>query len=595
MQRNDSKGRQAGALHNREKQQFLGLQLTFEAKINFILGLGLAILIAVGTLSYRSIGDLVQTGRFESATLADLGGLEAAIASIKQVESAQRKFIITGSAEDLGEYRYAIALMRADRRGFFLQGGVHNDNPDQQRRLSQLGKLIDERLARLDETVKVRRQSGMEAAITHVRSAESAQVDQEIQRLADEFRTHEFRALRVRQEDTAFSADASSYLLFWGTAFAFMLLLWAMVVIHRNQVQRAAAEQALRDSEEQLRLITDAVPAFIGYADRDSHVRFHNKAFERWLGRTASRIRGYTLRNLIGDEAWAKLEPHVAEVLDGKPARCDFALEGPDGRMIDVSTELVPRRGDAGEIPGYYLLATDISALKEVDRLKSEFVTTVSHELRTPLTSIRGSLGLLAGGVTGPLSDKAKQLVNIATENCGRLVRLVTDILDSEKMLAGKMDMTIETLDLDELVIRSMRENDGFAATHGVKLAFDNAAPGVRANADRDRLVQVITNLLSNAIKFSPQGGTVDVILHRDRDTVRVTVADRGPGVPFEFQSRLFERFAQLDSFDSRRRGGTGLGLSICQGIIERLNGSIAYSPRSGGGSEFYFELPVRE
>jgi signal transduction histidine kinase len=281
-------------------------------------------------------------------------------------------------------------------------------------------------------------------------------------------------------------------------------------------------------------------------------------------------------------------------VLDGKAARCDFALEGPDGRMIDVSTELVPRRGDAGEIPGYYVLATDISALKEVDRLKSEFVTTVSHELRTPLTSIRGSLGLLAGGVTGPLSDKAKQLVNIATENCGRLVRLVTDILDSEKMLAGKMDMTIETLDIDELVARSMRENDGFAATHGVKLAFDNAAPGTRVNADRDRLVQVITNLLSNAIKFSPQGGTVDVDVRRERDTVRVTVADRGPGVPFEFQSRLFERFAQLDSFDSRRRGGTGLGLSICQGIIERLNGSIAYSPRSGGGSEFYFELPVR-
>ena len=581
-------------MNNSDKSKFLGLQLTFGAKINFILGLGLAILIAVGTLSYRSIDDLVQTGRYESATLADLGGLEAAIASIKQVESAQRKYLITGSSEDLGEYRYAVALLRSDRRGFFLQGGIHSSNPDQQRRLTRLSKLLDERLARLDATLNLRRQGGLEAATAQVRSSQTAQIDQDIQRMADEFRTHEFRALRVRQEDTAFSADASSYLLFWGTAFAVMLLLWTMVIIHRNQVQRAAAEQALRDSEEQLRLITDSVPAFIGYADRDSHVRFHNKAFERWLGRTASRIRGYTLHSLIGDEAWKRLEPHVAEVLDGKPSRCDFALEGPDGRMIDVSTELVPRRGDSGEVPGYYVLATDITALKEVDRLKSEFVTTVSHELRTPLTSIRGSLGLLAGGVTGPLSDKAKQLVNIATENCGRLVRLVTDILDSEKMLAGKMDLTIETLDLEELVVRSMRENDGFAGTHGVKMAFEDKAPGLRVNADRDRLVQVITNLLSNAIKFSPQGGTVDVGIHGSGDRLRVTVADRGPGVPFEFQSRLFERFAQLDSFDSRRRGGTGLGLSICQGIIERLGGVIAYAPRNGGGSEFYFELPVQ-
>lgn len=577
-----------------DKSRFLGLQLSFGVKINFILGLGLAILVAVGTLSYRGIDDLVQTGRFESATLADLGALEATIASIKRAESAQRKYLITGSAEDLSEYRYAMATMRADRRGFFLQGGANSENSDQQRRLKQLGSLIDERLERLDGTVEVRRGRGLEPAMAQVRSSKSAELEQQIQSIADDFRTLEFRALRVRQEDTAFSADTASYLLFWGSAFAVTLLLWAMVVIHRNQVQREAAEQALRDSEAQLRLITDSVPAFIGYADRGSHVRFHNKAFERWLSRHASRISGYTLRSLIGDQAWEHVEPHVTEVLDGRAARCDFTLTTPGGRPIDVSAEFVPRRDELGLISGYYVLATDITALKEVERMKSEFVTTVSHELRTPLTSIRGSLGLLARGVTGPLGEKAAHLVNIASENCTRLVRLVNDILDSEKMLAGKMDMRIETIDLAEIMIRSMSDNEGFAATHGVTIRFDNDAPGTRINADRDRLLQVATNLLSNACKYSFRGGAVDVRMERSGAVVKVSVGDRGPGVPPEFRPRLFQRFAQLDSVDSRRRGGTGLGLNICQGIIERLGGRIAYAPREGGGSEFFFELPVQ-
>lgn len=346
------------------------------------------------------------------------------------------------------------------------------------------------------------------------------------------------------------------------------------------------------------------MPALIGYADSDGRLQFHNKPFEQWLGRPAERVHGFTLRNLLGSETYDRIEPRIAQVLEGSAVQFDFSFRGPDGRAADLSAQLVPQHDARQRVTGYYLLVTDITALKEVDRLKSEFVTTVSHELRTPLTSIRGSLGLLAAGVTGVLPDKARELVRIAAQNCERLVRLINDILDSEKMLSGKMDLKLHTLDLGNLVERSVSANEGFAATHGVRVSVSASGrldtdaatvPAIQVRADEDRLVQVLTNLLSNACKFSVSGGEVGVSLTRADGMARVSVSDRGPGVPAGFRARLFERFSQSDSNDVRRVGGTGLGLNICRGIIERHGGRIAHAERAGGGSTFFFEIPVAE
>jgi signal transduction histidine kinase len=234
----------------------------------------------------------------------------------------------------------------------------------------------------------------------------------------------------------------------------------------------------------------------------------------------------------------------------------------------------------------------NVAELKRLDRMKSEFISTVSHELRTPLTSIRGSLGLIAGGIGGALPEGAKGLIEIAKDNCERLVRLINDMLDIQKIESGEMRFDLKVVELAPLLVEAIAANEGFAAQHGVTLNLLGGGEAVRVDVDSDGLLQVLTNLLSNAVKFSPTGGTVDVSLRRIEGRVRVEVRDWGPGIPDEFRSRIFQKFSQADSSDTRQKGGTGLGLNISKAIVERLGGTIGFETPSGAGTMFYFELP---
>jgi signal transduction histidine kinase len=240
----------------------------------------------------------------------------------------------------------------------------------------------------------------------------------------------------------------------------------------------------------------------------------------------------------------------------------------------------------------YKKLENNNKALERLDRIKNDFVSTVSHELRTPLTSIRGSLGVLASGVAGPLPDKARGFIEIARNNCERLIRLINDILDIEKIESGQMSFAPRPLDLMELVDQTLKADEGFAAQHDVRLQVVAAQPGAKVHADPDRLAQVVTNLISNACKFSPPGGTVDIAVTREGARLKVAVADRGPGITEEFLPRIFEPFSQADSSDARRKGGTGLGLSISKAIVERLGGEIGFTTGKGKATTFYFFLP---
>ena len=231
----------------------------------------------------------------------------------------------------------------------------------------------------------------------------------------------------------------------------------------------------------------------------------------------------------------------------------------------------------------YKSLETYNKMLKRLDRMKSEFVSTVSHELRAPLTSIRGSLGVLASGVAGPLPDRARGFIEIAQNNCERLIRLIADVLDIEKIESGQISFALRPLDLMELIDQTVQADEGFAAQHSVRLQVVAAQPGAKVHADPDRLAQVMTNLISNACKFSPPGSTVDIAVTRERGRLKVTVADCGPGISEEFLGRIFQRFSQADSSDARQKGGTGLGLSISKAIVERLGGEIGFTTANPG------------
>ena len=230
---------------------------------------------------------------------------------------------------------------------------------------------------------------------------------------------------------------------------------------------------------------------------------------------------------------------------------------------------------------------------KETERAKNQFVSTVSHELRTPLTSIRGSLGLILGGAVGPLADQSRGMLDLALNNTERLIALVNDVLNMEKIRSGGMEFRFEPVQMTGLVERTINENQGYAETCQVTFVLTEADPEITVWGDGDRLAQVFANLLSNAAKFSPQGGTVSVSVTPRDGMIRAAVADHGPGIPEDFRGRIFEQFTQADSSDSRGKGGTGLGLSISKAIVEKHGGEIGFETAMGIGTTFYFDLPT--
>ncbi|MEO5737574.1 MAG: PAS domain S-box protein, partial [Variovorax sp.] len=363
----------------------------------------------------------------------------------------------------------------------------------------------------------------------------------------------------------------------------------------RDTTESQRITEALRASESQLRQITDTVPALIAYLDTDQRFRFHNKAYQEEFGLSFEQINGQTLAEVLGEAPYARVRDKVEEVLGGYAVRYERIHTTPGGVLKNYAMQYFPCYGegrDEGKVVGFFSLGTDITELRRIDRMKTEFVSTVSHELRTPLTSIRGSLGLISGGVVGALPEAAKNLVAIAQTNCERLIRLINDILDSEKIESGKMRLDLKVMDISELAAQALAANEGFAAQHGIKIALHVPPEPLQVRIDGDRIMQVLTNLLSNAMKFSPPQATVDVTLLRVPAGVRVEVTDHGPGIPEEFRERIFQKFSQADSSDTRQKGGTGLGLNISRALVEKMDGHIGFDSQAGQGTTFYFELP---
>ncbi|MGI9217355.1 MAG: response regulator [Hydrogenophaga sp.] len=230
---------------------------------------------------------------------------------------------------------------------------------------------------------------------------------------------------------------------------------------------------------------------------------------------------------------------------------------------------------------------------ERASRVKSEFISTVSHELRTPLTAISGALGLVAGGVAGALPAAASDMVGIALKNSKRLSFLINDLLDMEKLLAGKLRFDRRVQPLMPLLEQALTDNQAYAEPFGVRYVLGQRVDGVQVEVDAQRLQQVLANLLSNAAKFSPSGAAVAVDVVQRGGTVRVTVTDQGPGIATEFQSRIFQKFSQADASDTRQKGGTGLGLAISRELTERMGGRMGFHSRPGEGARFFFELPV--
>ncbi len=237
------------------------------------------------------------------------------------------------------------------------------------------------------------------------------------------------------------------------------------------------------------------------------------------------------------------------------------------------------------------ILAKEVA--EQANKVKSEFVSTVSHELRTPLTAIAGALSLINGGVLGEMPQQMREMIALAHRNTQRLTHMVNDLLDIDKLTAGQMAFDLQTQALMPLIEQALAENRPYGTERGVILALTAAAPDAEVSVDSQRLMQAMSNLLSNAIKYSPDQGTVEIAVEQQDAWVRVSVKDRGPGIPAEFYARIFQKFSQADSSDTRQKGGTGLGLAIAREMMGCMGGTIGFESVEGAGATFFIELSL--
>ena len=321
-----------------------------------------------------------------------------------------------------------------------------------------------------------------------------------------------------------------------------------------------------------------------------SAINLSTKTYEDWHSRPRTEIIGNHIKETMGEVNYQQIKQYVELALSGQTVSYESEIRSSDRSLRWVNVTYIPDFSPEGFVKGFFGLISDISDRKATEQLKDEFVSVVSHELRTPLTSIYGALKLLVTSPQSGLSLEDREMLNIAVTNTDRLVRLVNDVLDLERIESGKIKMVKQPCDAGDLVQKAIEVMQPMANAQGITLITEPIS--ININADLDHIHQALTNLLSNAIKFSTPNSSVWVTVEDLEGEVLFKVIDTGRGIPADILGSIFERFKQVDASDSRDKGGTGLGLPICYKIIEEHGGRIWADSKFGEGSTFYFTLP---
>jgi PAS domain S-box-containing protein len=575
------------------------MRLTIERKIFVGFGIALLILLVIGVAAYRSIVTLHETTRIESphqrlaeaddargravaviglGTLLALVFVGRAIAVINR-DIAERRSTEQALRESEAQHRLLAEnatdmISRQSPEGIFLyvspaSARITGHTPDE-----LVGTFVFD-LYHPDERARL--------VFRHASAVETGAMQMDI--------------YRVRRKDGEYLWVESNVR---GVVRPERGVVTELQASWRDVSDRKRAEEEVRESERRLFQFLEALPVGVFVIDSHGKPYYANKAAQQMLGggispddaRTVGQLAEVFPAYVSGTaEPYPMARTPLDRALSGENALVDdMEIRRPD-RVVPLEVRAVPildRRGQVAYAVGVF---TDITERRAVERMKDEFVSTVSHELRTPLTSIRGALGLLSGGLLGPLPEQGQRMLDIAVTNTDRLIRLINEILDIERMESGTIVIRMQDCDVGPLIIQAAEEIKAMAEGAGVTITVTPVS--ARVWADPDRILQTITNLLSNAIKFSEQGGVVTLSGKREAGDVLVQVADQGRGIPPDKLETIFERFRQVDASDSRQKGGTGLGLAISRSIVQQHGGQIWAESTRGAGSVFSFTLPL--
>jgi PAS domain S-box-containing protein len=540
--------------------------------------LGLLTLAGTAALLARSVTRFGDERMAVMETRGDIDALNVFLATVEDAETGQRGYLLTGDTAYLAPYRGAVQAIGA-RLSRIEQSEAYDES--QRVWMRALRTHVAAKLAELAETIRVRGQSEADA-VAMVRAGEGQREMSAIRAIVRELN----QADELRLDARIHAYDASVGRLTWQLTFAialqFVLAGLLFVLTRREQLVRAF----LAASEERFRRLSDGSTDGV-IVSRGGVIVEANAAFCRMFAADEAALVGVSVSTLVAAHDRDVVALAIRENLT---TSYDLTCVRRDGTTFEgqVTGRQITYRG----APARISILRDITEWTRVNRLKNEFVSTVSHELRTPLTSIHGALRLMEGGAMTQAA--MANLVTIARTNCERLIRLINDMLDLDKIEAGKLELRWSTLTGGDLVQTALDGMRAMADEYRVRLDTAVDAP-TAFSGDRDRILQVLTNLVSNAVKFAPTDSTVTVMAQTSivTDKVRFAVTNAGPGIAQSDIGRLFSRFQQIDGSDARRRGGTGLGLTIAKAIVEQHGGTIGVESVPNVATTFWFELPI--
>jgi len=518
--------------------------------------------------------------------------IAALISEVKDAETAQRGYVITGNTAFLLPYQAARETI--DEKLARLNQLFGDESPAIRERVTRISALVPDKFGEMDRVLETHRREGGLAAAQMVSQGTGKRLMDEIDRETAAIAEQQNRFLAAQRATASEQAEWGRQLYFVAvllvTAFAFWV---AYLIWMASRGRHRALIEAIDAGHRQAAIFNSALNAVI-LINPSGSIEVMNPAAERLFGYPATDL----VRRDIA--IIADLAPGEGPFLERLGLRGD-TLDDPFRPLLQArraNGETLPVEVALGIMPledGMHIVAvfSDITEREKIEQMKDQFLSTVSHELRTPLTSIVGSLGLLRAGAADALAPQAQRLVEIAENNANRLIRIVNDILDAEKLQSGQMAFTMAETDLQEVVGTAVAGMSGLAATRHIDIEVHAPNQAVIVRGDGERLVQVVNNLLSNAIKFSPSGGRVDVWIAQVGRLARVSIADQGAGIPQDLRGRLFNRFAQATGGGRSGMPGTGLGLTISRDIVRYHGGTIGFADGMAGGTVFTFDLPL--